>query len=102
MAKKKATKAASKSTGTSKKKAPLTKKTKAASKKATTKAQAIKDGTIAAGIRMNWGGITTLDQREYTTVAELRAWMEQEMGDIENALEFLDADDDANPWTYPE
>jgi len=95
MAKKKATKAASKATGPRKKKAPPT-------KKPTTIRRGIKEGTIAAGIRSNWDGIEMLEQSAYLTVAELRAWMEQEIGDIENALEFLDADDDANPWTDPE
>ena len=44
--------------------------------------------TVADEIGCVWSGITTVDERQ--TVAELRHWIETEIGDLEAAVELLD------------
>jgi hypothetical protein len=69
-------------------------------KPAAKKKPAIKPGTIAFQVSSVWGGLEWMGVQPGDTVASLKAWLEQEARDIQNAIEVLEKyDDDANPFT---
>jgi hypothetical protein len=60
----------------------------------------IKPGTIAFEVSSVWYGLYWCGFPQDDTVASLKEWLEQEAGDIQDALDLLGQyDDDANPWT---